>query len=184
MRLLYNEGRKGCQGDFDTSFRPLSPNSLPRRGERANPGLYSDFGSWIPAFAGMTRWELLAMEAHYIIRLRSGWQTSPSLYIFASMWFYRSKVHSTLSRQGSTFGPDCDSAGTNINDQSFHLVGESQIEGDLIHSSHWKWDSVRHCDVGLPRPCLGRGIRSRNGSENGANEGWITDQVGTLRLRS
>jgi hypothetical protein len=71
----------------------------------------------------MTRWGLLAMEAHQIIRLRSGWQTSPSLYIFASMWFYRSKVHSTLSRQGSTFGPDCDSAGTNINDQSFPLVG-------------------------------------------------------------
>jgi hypothetical protein len=62
VRLLYNGGRKGCQGDFDTFFRPLSPNSLPRRGERANPGLYSDFGSWIPAFAGMTRWELLAME--------------------------------------------------------------------------------------------------------------------------
>ena len=72
VKLLYNEGRKGCLGDFDTSFRPLSPNSLPRRGERANPGLYSDFGSWIPAFAGMTRWGLLAMEAHQIIRLRSG----------------------------------------------------------------------------------------------------------------
>ena len=34
----------------------------------------------------------------------------------------------------------------------------------VIRSCRWERDSVRHYDVGLPRPCLGIGIRSRNGS--------------------